>query len=337
MNMYKNFLRATFVFSFCALSAGHENGESVHSSSVIRHEHHHVHEHKDGSSFEEVIVSAKNNLLPGAVKGFFEGIALAKGGKLASKIPVDNIYNSVVTDAIEGGVATTMDIIREDSSELSEREEGYVPFMGEKVIHNMIKYLVGLCLLDYDKSITKKDKVAFVQKYVNSSARGQDVLGTGLLRGGWNFLVRGLTEGTIAQNGTLEFQWETGVAGASGAFVTEALTKYALFRKCNARKVKRLTRLISPVVGSLFKQLLPTLSQKSGQKLSDSTEVTTFDGLFTKHLLSSKSMLITSGFLSLAAGATAHPAGERFLNNIKSLLKVFNLVKDVATPSIKIS
>ncbi|MBL4695085.1 hypothetical protein JKY72_07000 [Candidatus Gracilibacteria bacterium] len=333
MNKYKKFLQVVFALSCFSLSAAQKNDENVDSNAVIRHEHHHVHEHKNGSSFEEVVVSAKNNLLPGAVKGFAEGLALA-GGELKK---IDGKYAPVVADALEGVASASMDALRENSDELTEREAGYAPFFGEKIVHNMVKYLVGLYLLDFDKNISKKDKVAFVQKYVNSSARGQDVLGTGLLRGGWNFLIRTFTEGATAHDETLEFQWEKGVAGASGALVTEALTKYALFRKCNARKVKRLTRFMSPVVGSIFKVLLPTLLQKSGQKLSTSTEVTKFDGLFTQYLLSSKSMLITSVFLSVAAGATAHPVGERFLNNFKSLLKVFNLVKDVATPSIKIS
>ncbi|MBL4695086.1 hypothetical protein JKY72_07005 [Candidatus Gracilibacteria bacterium] len=218
------------------------------------------------SSFDEMLESVKRNVAPGVATGIIEGITEACLSLGRNEIDDSRIVAAIIASDVAGSVSSLCaEAWRKNPEQFLQIDEGAGSYFAEKSIHNTIKYLTGLVVIDMlaeDDGVSAKSKKLLLEKWVNNLSRGRQIsekVTSQILCEG---ALRTVTEGFFIEEGNGsedKMVWNPilGLSSFAGSFCGEQLANLFVDGKSDSKvklkRAQRLRRLASTLGGSFMK------------------------------------------------------------------------------------
>ncbi len=316
----------SLIFAFNLSATGNEI--------VVKHEHHHVHNVKKGSTLSEMLKMLECSIVPGALTGAIDGAAqgLMATDSLHREFSGATQWHSVGEGAVNG----SLNLLRETKL-FPKAEETIDAYVIEKTTHNMAKYVAGLFIIEMQNlnvsGNINQQKALFIQRFSNALFRDKKIIEGNISRAVLHAIIRGLSESIVSEGNQLMFNPYVGMSALVGILVAEAVSKVS-FTKMNVRTKKYIERMLTAVLASYAKYLLQQRASDCFSANSRSLTIDT-DGIVGQYLLDAKTMAITAaGVTSIAWIAQNERAHDilKFANHVVDFVEnVIRLVGRVAS------
>ncbi|PCI73815.1 hypothetical protein COB28_03575 [Candidatus Dependentiae bacterium] len=233
--------------------------ESVHHTHVIQV--------SEGPSFDEMVESGSRTLVPGFITGSLEGAVEAFVSLMqSSDVALKNKYLALpASDLTEAVSSILIQEWRENSEEFQQRNDETGSYVVDKCMHNIMKYIVGLLMVDMfvEEKDIEKSKSVLLERFINNLVRDRQVDSSRFSKILLESVFRSATEGFYIKdvNGKKDFVWNplVGISAFMGSFAG-ALLSGVLFdsgpdANRKSKRSKRMCRLASTMGGSLMKSV----------------------------------------------------------------------------------
>jgi hypothetical protein len=293
---------------------------------LVKHEHHHVHNVKKGSSLSEMLKMLECSIVPGALTGAVDGAISGLNSSNAFNTRSEFKYDRDRLNISEGVTAGVLSMLRETSL-FPKSEDTIDAYVIEKTTHNMAKYVAGLfiiemCNLDASGNINEQ-KALFIERFSNALFREKKIIEGNISRAVLHAIIRGLSESIVSKGNQLMFNPYVGMSAVAGILVGEAISKAYLKKGISVGSKKYIERIVTALCASSAKILLKNHASSDYDANSGSLTIDT-KGLVGQYLLDAKTMGITAaGVTSIAWIAQNERAHDilKFANHVVTFVE----------------